>query len=55
MLQLIIGIIALAIIIWLLKAIGRFIAMIFKDIFYLSYGILYGTIAGPAIICTKLF
>ena len=55
MLYVICAIIALAIIIWLVKAIGRFIAMIFKGIFYLFYGILYCAIAGPAIVCTKLF
>ena len=55
MLYVICAIIALAIIIWLVKAIGRFIAMIFKGIFYLFYGILYCAIAGPAIVCSKLF
>ncbi|AIN93406.1 hypothetical protein H0R90_11025 [Treponema putidum] len=55
MLYIICTIIALAIIIWLVKILGRFIAMIFKGIFYLFYGILYCVIAGPAIVCTKIF
>ena len=55
MLQLILIIIAVSIIITIVKKVGGFAIKLVKTLFELCFGLIYFAIAGPAMLCSKIF